>query len=177
MFEVTRELFHQAMAEAAFDHLRDFLLQKDNNHCQRVEFLPVEVMRIVCERIPKDGDLKKRQVEAYVLAEQATNGLEIESGALIEKRNREKFGVLVAFIPQGLRLPAEDSYDIQTFKTYDLGNVLRTHARYMVSKLTGEGPKIAHTVLTQPSTKRLPVDRHIRYLLALRNDGAGWEEA
>lgn len=177
MFEVTRELFHQEMAEAVFDHLRDFLLEKENNHCQRVEFLPVEVMRIVCERISNDTALKKRQVEAYVLAEQATNGLEIESGALIEKRNREKFGVLVAFIPQGLRLPAEDSYDIQTFKTYDLGNVLRAHVRDMLDALPEAGQEIAQAVLNPAAIRRLPVDQHIRYLLALKNDASNWQEA
>jgi len=177
MFDVTREMFHQEMAEAVFTHLREFLLQKENNHCQRVEFLPVEVMRIVCERIANDATLKSHGVEAYVLAQQAANGLEIESGALIEKRNREKFGVLVAFIPQGLRLPAEDSYDIQTFKTYDLGNVLRAHAREMLSALPPEGQEVAKAVLSQAGIRRLPVDRIIKYLLALRNDGAGWEEA
>lgn len=177
MFEVTRELFHQEMAEAVFAHLRDFLLEKENNHCQRVEFLPVEVMRIVCDQISNDAELKKCQVEAYVLADQTTNGLEIESGALIEKRNREKFGVLVAFIPQGLRLPAEDSYDIQTFKTYDLGNVLRAHVREMLHALPADGKEIAQTVLSQPAIRRLPVDQHIKYLLALKNDASTWQEA
>src|ERR1017187_10256822 len=177
MFDVNRELFHQEMAEAVFAHLRDFLLDKENNHCQRVEFLPVEVMRMICERISNDATLKQHRVEAYVLAEQASNGLEIESGALIEKRNREKFGVLVAFIPQGLRLPAEDSYDIQTFKTYDLGNVLRAHARQMICDLPAAGQEIAKTVLNQPGIRRLPVDPHIKYLLALRNDHSNSEEA
>ena len=176
VFEVTRELFHQEMAEAVFGHLRGFLLKKEKNHCQRVEFLPVEVMRMVADRIAQDADLQQHGVEAYVLAESAANALEIESGALIEKRNRQSFGVLVAFIPQGLRLPAEDSYDIQTFKTYDLGNVLRSHARQMIGDLS-EGREIAGLVLNQPSVKRLPVDQHIKYLLALKNDGAGWEEA
>jgi DNA phosphorothioation-dependent restriction protein DptH len=177
MFEVTRELFHQEMAEAVFAHLRGFLLEKEDNHCQRVEFLPVEVMRIVCDRIAKDVELKKRQVEAYVLADEATTELEIGSGALIEKRNREKFGVLVSFIPQGLRLPAEDSYDIQTFKTYDLGNVLRAHVREMLDALPADGKEIAQTVLSQPGIRRLPVDQHIKYLLALKNDAATWQEA
>ncbi len=177
MFEVTRELLHQEMAEAVFVHLRDFLLEKQNNHCQRVEFLPVEVMSIVCERISKDSNLQKRQVEGYVLATQTTNELEIESGALIEKRNREHFGVLVAFIPQGLRLPAEDSYDIQTFKTYDLGNVLRAHVRAMLNALPAPGQEVATTVLSQPAIRRLPVDQQIKYLLALKNDAANWYEA
>lgn len=134
-------------------------------------------MRMICELVSKDTDLKAHGVEAFVLAEKAVGELEIESGALIERRNREKFGVLVAFIPQGLRLPAEDSYDIQTFKTYDLSNVLRAHARAMIEALPNGGSEIAKKVFGQASIRRLPVDQQIKYLLALKNDGAGWEEA
>jgi len=177
MFEITRELFHQEMAEAVFAHLRGFLLDKESNHCQRVEFLPVEVMRLICHRVSNDAALKTHGVEAFVLTESAASVLEIESGALIEKRNREKFGVLVAFIPQGLRLPAEDSYDIQTFKTYDLSNVLRAHARAMIEALSDDGREIVKKVFSQASIRRLPVDQHIKYLLALKNDGADWKEA
>ncbi|MDP9201844.1 MAG: type IV secretion system DNA-binding domain-containing protein [Gemmatimonadota bacterium] len=177
MIEVTREMFHDEMATAVFGNLRVLLLEKDNNHCQRVEFLPVEVMRSVCERVAQDSDLREHGVEAYVLAENAKTPLESESGALIEKRNRQHFGVLVAFIPQGLRLPAEDSYDIQTFKTYDVGSVLRAYAREMVEQLSEEKRVVIRSVLKQPSVKRLPVDQHVKYLLALKNDGAGWEEA
>src|SRR5437879_6433982 len=170
MFEVTRTLFHQEMAEAVFTHLRGFLLEKESNHCQRVEFLPVEVMRLICDRVSNDAALKKHGVEAFVLAESAASVLEIESGALIEKRNREKFGVLVAFIPQGLRLPAEDSYDIQTFKTYDLSNVLRAHARQMMNALPAEGQAVAKAVLSESTIRRLPVHQQIKYLLALRSE-------
>ena len=79
MFEVTREMFHQEMSEAVFGHLREFLLEKENNHCQRVEFLPVEVMRLTCDRIANDPNLRQHGVEAYVLTEKATNDLEIET--------------------------------------------------------------------------------------------------
>ena len=177
MFIVTRELYHAEMAGAVYAHMRDYLLAKEKNHCERVEFLPVEVMRLVCQNLGADPALKGRGVEAYVLAEKASSAYEIESGALIEKRNRGQFGVLVAFIPQGLRLPAEDSYDIQTFKGYDLGGVLRGHEQRMIQALPPEGQEIARAVLAQPGVKRLPVDRRIKYLLALKNDGAGWEEA
>lgn len=109
MFVVTREMYHAEMAAAVYEHLRDFLLGMERNHCQRVEFLPVEVMRMTCRKLREDRDLHAKNVEAYVLTDKATEAHEIESGALIEKRNRAKFGVLVAFLPQGLRLPAEDS--------------------------------------------------------------------
>ncbi len=49
MFVVTREMYHAEMAAAVYEHLRDFLLGMEQNHCQRVEFLPVEVMRLTCQ--------------------------------------------------------------------------------------------------------------------------------
>lgn len=177
MFVVTREMYHAEMAAAVFDHLRDFLLGMEKNHCQRVEFLPVEVMRMTCEKLRADEALKAKGVEAYVLAEKAQGAHEIESGALIEKRNRAEFGVLAAFIPQGLRLPAEDSYDIQTFKTYDLTGVLKAHVRKMIDDLPEDQREIARAILSQPSVKRRPVDSNIKYLLALKHDGGGWYEA
>lgn len=177
MFTVTSEVYHAEMASAVYEHLRDFLLTIENNHCQRVEYLPIEVMQMTCEKLLHDPLLQKRGVEAYILAEKATKDYEIESGTLIEKRNREQFGVLVAFIPQGLRLPAEDSYDIQTFKTYDLTGVLRAHARQMIESISTEGQEIVRMVLSQPAVTRLPIDTHLKYLLALRNDACGWQEA
>lgn len=177
MFIVTKEIYQNEMANAVYEHLRGFLLTKENNHCQRVEYLPIDVMQMTCKRILEDGDLKRHGVEAYVLAEKASAEFEIESGALIEKRNREKFGVLVAFIPQGLRLPAEDSYDIHTFKTYDLTGVLKDHMKVMIEGLPADGKQIVQKVLAQPAIKRMPFDKQIKYVLALKHDAAGWEEA
>jgi len=177
MFVVTREMYHSEMAAAVYEHLREFLLGMEKNHCQRVEFLPVEVMRMTCQKLREDTALKAKKVEAYVLAEKAQNTHEIESGALIEKRNREKFGVLVAFIPQGLRLPAEDSYDIQTFKAYDLSGVLKAHVRRMIDALPDEQAEIVRTILSQSSVKRRPIDSHLKYLLAVKNEGGAWHEA
>lgn len=177
MFVVTREMYHAEMAAAVYEHLRDFLLSMDENHCQRVEFLPVEVMRLTCRKLREDPDLKAKNVEAYVLADRAGEAHEIESGALIEKRNRAKFGVLVAFIPQGLRLPAEDSYDIQTFKAYDLTGVLKAHVRRLIDSLPADQGAIVRNILSQPSVKRQPIDAHLRYLLAIQGEGGGWHEA
>ncbi|MEM2941633.1 MAG: type IV secretion system DNA-binding domain-containing protein [Thermoproteota archaeon] len=177
MFVVTREMYHAEMATAVYNHLRDFLLGMEENHCQRVEFLPVEVMRMTCQKLREDADLIAKNVEAYVLAEKATEEHEIESGALIEKRNRTKFGVLVAFLPQGLRLPAEDSYDIQTFKAYDLTGVLKAHVRRLVEALPHDQREIVRTILSQPSVRRQPIDTHLKYLLAVKGEGGSWHEA
>jgi hypothetical protein len=177
MFVVTREMYHTEMAAAVYEHLCGYLRGMEQNHCQRVEFLPVEVMRMTCQKLRDDADLSANNVEAFVLAEKALETHEIESGALIEKRNRTSFGVLVAFIPQGLRLPAEDSYDIQTFKAYDLTGVLRAHVRRMIETLPVEQRDIVRAILSQPSIKRQPIDCHMKYLLAVRGEGGGWHEA
>jgi len=177
MFVVTREMYHAEMATAVYENLRDFLLGMDQNHCQRIEFLPIEVMRMTCQKLWQDKELRKKEVDAYVLTEKAQAEYEIESGALIEKRNRAKFGVLVAFIPQGLRLPAEDSYDIQTFKMYDLSGVIRSHVRQIIDALPDEQRSIVRQILNQPSVKRQPIDRHLKYLLAVKNEHGSWHEA
>lgn len=177
MFTVTRELYYAEMAAAIFEDLKRLLLPKDKNHCQRVEFLPTEVMHLICQQIREDTDLLEHGTEAYVLAQSARDEHEIESGALIEKRNRWDFGILVAFIPQGLRLPAEDSYDIQTFKTYDFGNVLRAHTRRLRDSLPAEGQDIARKILNQNAVRRMSVERQLKYLLALKHDAATWLEA
>ena len=177
MIEISQELFYQEMARAVYEHLRSFLLTKEKNHCQRVEYLPKQVMALTCQKLREDKDLQSQGTEAYVLSDQASEAHEIESGALIEKRNREEFGVLVAFIPQGLRLPAEDSYDIHTFKTYDLTGVLRSHCKKILSELPEPVGGIAGIILDQPAVKKQPIEQQLKYLLALRNDGGGWEEA
>ena len=177
MIELNQEMYHQEMAQAVYEHLRDFLLTKERNHCQRVEYLPREVMVMTCKKLLEDMELKAHDVEAFVLTDQVREVYEIESGALIEKRNRESFGVLVAFIPQGLRLPAEDSYDIHTFKTYDLTGVLRAHCKTILAGLPDPIQSIARTIMDQSAVKRQSVDRQLKYLLALREDGTGWEEA
>jgi hypothetical protein len=170
-------MYHAEMAAAVYEDLRAFLLGMERNHCQRVEFLPIQVMQLTCQKLREDPDLKTKNVEAYVLAEKAAETHEIESGALIEKRNRAKFGVLVAFLPQGLRLPAEDSYDIQTFKSYDLTGVLKTHARRMIDSLPDDQREVVRTILNQPSVKRQPIDCHLKYLLSVKGEGGSWHEA
>jgi len=73
------------------------------------------VMNYTCEKLNHDTDLKAKKVEAYVLTDKKQNAFEVESGRLIELRNRLEFGVLVVFIPQGFKGAAEDSYDISYF--------------------------------------------------------------
>jgi hypothetical protein len=100
-FDVTQELFYREISSAVFEDLKTKLLQKERNHCIRVDYLPKDVMYFTCEKINQDPDLKAKDVEGYVLVESCTKPSEVDSGRLIELRNRTDFGVLIIFIQQG----------------------------------------------------------------------------
>jgi hypothetical protein len=84
-------------------------------------------MHFACEKINTDTDLKVKEVEAYVLTDKKSAPFEVESGRLIELRNRLDFGCWWCLFPQGFKGAAEDSYDIHTFESYDLAGVLAQH--------------------------------------------------
>ena len=146
MVTITQEIFFEEIAKAVFNDLKAKLLLKQKNHCLRVDYLPEAVMKYTCEKINLDPDLKSKEVEAYILTDKKVNHCEVESGRLIELRNRLEFGVLVIFIPQGFKGAAEDSYDIHTFEAYDLAGVLNEHKKEIISGFTEEQQKIVKAV-------------------------------
>jgi hypothetical protein len=176
-FAVTQDLFFQEIASAVFADLKAQLLKKEPNHCIRVDYLPKEVMYFTCEKLNSDPDLKAKDVESYVLAENCTQSFEVDSGRLIELRNRTNFGVLVIFIQQGFRGAAEDSYGIHTFESFDLAGVLVRHRDNLIKSFTPEEQEILNTIFSPSSISRLPVENQLRYLIALINEGCNWENA
>ena len=163
MFTVTQELFYKEISDAVFNDLKVKLVKKENNHCMRVDFLPSPVMHTVCRLITENEDLKSKEIEAYVLSESSNESYEIESGSLIEKRNRQKFGVLLIFIPQGFRGAAEDSFDIHTFEKYDISGVLNSHRNEMIELFPKDDRENIHKILTNTATRKLPIEKHIKY--------------
>lgn len=176
-FKVTQDLFFQEIASAVFDDLKTKLLIKEPNHCIRVDYLPKEVMYFTCEKINHDPELTARNVEGYVLSENRTKPFEVDSGRLIELRNRTSFGVLVIFIQQGFRGAAEDSYDIHTFESFDLAGVLVRHKDTLIKSFAPDEQLMLKKILTPASVSKLSVEHHLRYLIALLNEGCTWETA
>lgn len=174
---ITQEIFFEEIAQAVFNDLKVKLLDKQSNHCMRVDYLPNPVMNDACEKLNKDEDLKSKKVEAYVLTSKAEKEYEIESGRLIELRNRLEFGVLVIFIPQGFRGAAEDSYDIHTFEAYDLAGIFNEHKKYLISSFSQDEQNIIKAVLGTSPARKQSVEEQIKYLLALKKDECTWETA
>lgn len=174
---ITQEIFFEEISQAVFNDLKTKLLQKQQNHCLRVDYLPTTVMTYTCEKLNLDADLKQKNVEAYVLSDKKLNPFEIESGRLIELRNRLSFGVLIVFIPQGFKGAAEDSYDIHTFEAYDLAGVLNEHKASLISGFSDIERKIVKAILDTSPARKQRIENQLRYLLALKQDECTWETA
>lgn len=177
MVTITQELFFEEIALAVFNDLKAKLLLKQKNHCIRVDYLPKTVMEYACNKLNTDADLKAKNVEAYVLTDKRQTAFEVESGRLIELRNRLDFGVLVVFIPQGFKGAAEDSYDIHTFEAYDLSGVLNEHKKDLINAFTEEEQKIVKAIFDTSAARKQRIENQLRYLLALKQDGCTWETA
>ncbi|MCB9211241.1 MAG: ATP-binding protein [Ignavibacteriales bacterium] len=177
MVTITQEIFFEEIAQAVYNDLKSILLKKQNNHCLRVDYLPTPVMNFTCEKLNTDTELRTKEVEAFILTEKANLSSEIESGRLIELRNRLEFGVLVVFIPQGFKGAAEDSYDIHTFESYDLAGVFAKHKRDLISSFSKEEQNILKLIFESSSVNRQSIENQLRYLLALKKDECTWETA
>lgn len=177
MVTITQEIYFEEIAQAVFNDLKAKLLNKQRNHCLRVDYLPKDVMHFACEKINTDADLKAKEVEAYVLTDNKSEAFEVESGRLIELRNRLDFGVLVVFIPQGFKGAAEDSYDIHTFESYDLAGVLAQHRNAIINSFPEEQQAIVKSVMETSVARKQRIENQLRYLLALKNDECTWETA
>jgi len=175
MVTITNELYYEEIAKAVFKDLKGKLLNKQRNHCMRVDYLPTPVMKHTCEKLNADPELQAKQVEAYVLTDTAQEKYEIESGRLIELRNRQDFGVLVVFIPQGFTGAAEDSYDIHTFEAYELGGVFARHKKELIESFTPEEQAILKPVFDSSAVSKQSIENQIRYLLALKKDECTYE--
>lgn len=177
MITITQEIFFEEIAQAVFNDLKNKLVGKQRNHCMRVDYLPTPVMNFACNKLNSDNELKARDVEAFVLTSKAANPFEIESGRLIELRNRLNFGVLVVFIPQGFRGAAEDSYDIHTFEAYDLAGVFNEHKKTLINSFAEVEQKIIKAVLDSSAARKQRIENQLKYLLALKKDECTWETA
>lgn len=177
MITITQEIFFEEIAQAVFNDLKTKLLSKQRNHCLRVDYLPTPVMHYTCEKLNTDPELTSKEVEGYILTAKKTNSYEVESGRLIELRNRLNFGVLVVFVPQGFRGAAEDSYDIHTFEAYDLAGVFNNHKKAIINSFSEPEQSIIKAVLETSSARKQRIENHLRYLLALKRDECTWETA
>ncbi len=139
--------------------------------CLRVSTLPVSVMRALSANLHRDG------VDADVVLligprEQATAPWEITATRLIELRNAGT-RPLLAFVPPGLKVAAEDSFDVSTFVELDLSGVPAQMRRAARAELPEELRALTHQVLAYVRRLNWPIsdDDVVRYYLTLVHNG------
>jgi hypothetical protein len=170
-----REAYHQEMADALVSHLSETIPSKEPGHCLRIEHLPLPVMRLACSLLRSSRSLVEQRAEFYVLSDERREQTDIVASALIERRNARDLGVLVAFIPQGLTAPAEDSFGAHTFESYDLKSVLRLRIEELVEQFPTDISDLVGKVLRHDSLRDVSIDRKFRYVVALVQEGADKE--
>ncbi len=160
---LTQEQMHATLADAVERLIAARLAASRPGHCMRVGALPNLVMYTLCERFNADG------VDADVVLlrgprQPATAPWHVSATRLVELRNVEE-RPLVAFIPPGIKVPAEDSFDISTFQEISLGNVpallceqLRAQLPEDVRHCTDEA-----TRYLQQSERTITTDDIVRY--------------
>lgn len=165
------------LAQAVREVLRAELAASRPGRCLRVGALPVPVMRALCEELhttAADADV----VLLIGPREQATAPWHVTATRLIELRNAGA-RPLLAFVPPGLKVAAEDSFDVSTFVEVDLSGVPTRMRRQLRERLPEEMGALTDIALSYVKRLGWPVsdDDVVRYYLTLLQNGATREAA
>ena len=178
---------------ALYDALKNFLLNKQAGHCQRVDYLPKPVMEGLGKRLSKDKELRAAQVECRVVSDRggALEAWEVSGSGAVKLREDATYGrikVFCALFPAGLRLAEEDSLNVATFKTddntyFDVNHILERHVVGRANLLPPEQARILQTVLNHPEIRRRSIQERLRYVCAVLGEHeqngqpVSWESA
>jgi len=193
LFKLDDTIFHTEYVKALIGAFKAFLLQKNQGHCQRIDYLPKPVMEGLCESLSADPILTTEKIICRVLIDR-TEGLrpwEVSGSGAVKIREDATYGrikVFCALFPSGLRLAEEDSLNISTFKTddaesFDVVKFLERHLAGKVNLLPEEEGEILKAILNHIDIRRGPVQDRLRYVLAVlgqkQNSGKpiSWESA
>lgn len=122
---LTPEILHQELAVAVYDKLLKSFEKRSSRSgrlCLRITTLPRPVMSMLCQKFVEDGIdadvvmlIPQRHLPQYLW--------EVSATRLIELRNKEDRKPLLAFVPPGIKVAAEDSFDVSTFGECDLSAI------------------------------------------------------
>lgn len=167
-----------ALVRAVRDILRAALAASRPGHCLRAGALPLPVMRALCTELHADSAVDADVVLLLGPREQAMAPWHITPTRLIELRNTGA-RPLLALVPPGLKVAAEDSFDVSTFVEVDLSGVparmrqqLRAQLPEELQALTGQALDYARRL-----GWRISDDDVVQYYLALLQNGATREAA
>lgn len=181
--------------DALFGELKAFLQAKNPGHCQRIDYLPRDVMNRLGQRLADDPDLQSAKVVCRVVTDKPEHAQhepwEVSGSGAVAFREDATYGrirVFCALFPAGIRLAEEDSLNVATFKTddavsFNVRKCLDSHVRAKVNLLPEDERKILDAVLKDEAVKQLDVRLKLRYALSVlgQKEASGqpinWETA
>ncbi|MEQ8636398.1 protein kinase domain-containing protein [Gimesia maris] len=194
LYRLDESLVIDEYVEALFGELKEFLLTKNNGHCQRIDYLPRTVMDRLGQRLAGDNDLKDHKIVCRVVTDRTNVDLqewEVTGSGAVARREDATYGrikVFCALFPAGLRLAEEDSLNVATFKTDDatsfhVKKCLEKHVKGKVNLQPEAEKAILTTILNAECVRGLDVRWKLRYALSvlgqkeLSNSPINWETA
>jgi len=194
LYRLTEDVVADEYAQAIFGELKSLLLNKQQGHCQRLDYLPRPVMERLGKRLSEDPDLLARKIVTRVLSDKPASELEpwettgTGAVALREEATYGKIHVFCALFPAGIRLAEEDSLNIATFKTddaesFNVSKCLDRHHLGRVNLLPKDERDLLMQVLNSDAVRSRPVHQRFRYVLAvlgqrdLSKQPVNWEVA
>ena len=176
VLELTQTELDQVLVKAVKELMVPILSNSKPGHCLRISSLPDHVMRQVCAELNTNG--LNNDIVFYVLnPHQASEAhWQISSTRLIELRN-EKKRVLLAFIPPGLKAPAEDSFDISTFAEIELGVLSETILQNLRSQFPDELGGMVDRVISSLRERGVKANDLIRYYLTILKNNVQMESS
>jgi hypothetical protein len=194
LYRLTEDVVADEYAQAIFGELKNLLLNKQQGHCQRLDYLPRPVMERLGRRLSKDSELLAKKIVARVLSDKPATELApwettgTGAVALREEATYGKIRVFCALFPAGIRLAEEDSLNIATFKTddaesFNVSKCLERHLLGRVNLLPKEERDLLMQVLNSDAVRSRPVHQRFRYVLAvlgqreLSQQPVNWEVA
>ena len=124
--EISDTDFDEALERVLVPRLSGLIANRGPGHCARVTDIPTSLAERLCRRL-RDAAGSRAQIHVLGQPPVVAADVAVTSTKLVELRNPDAQGrqrpVLLVFIPPGMHVSAEDSFDVTTFEDVALGAV------------------------------------------------------
>src|SRR5258708_18524679 len=168
---ITTEELNERLADTVYQKIAGRLSARRRSPgrlCMRVTTLPLSVMHTLCARFaaaafPADVVLVLPQ------RQRPQHSWEVSATKLIELRNKNENRPLVAFVPPGIKVAAEDSFDVSTFVEFDLSGLPHEIADAASKELPDDLRKeiAKHLLPAVRAERQVNDDDMVRYYLTI----------
>lgn len=165
------------LADVVCDNVRKRLADSSPGHCLRVSALPWTIMLAVCTRLCAEH-LNADVVSLVAPHQSPEYQWQITPTRLIQLRNAEE-RPLVAFVPPGMQVAAEDSFDISTFSEIELEGAPVLVAQRLAERMPRDILALTNRIVRylQRAEASVALDDIVRFYATIVDNGASADVA